>query len=99
MSKFICSDNPATGRIGCGATGSGETQHCVAKVTWSTQPDGRAHISARLSTIDFLWAKGTDGQMANPADYGITPDSRGYWRRPADPANAERLARLKEANK
>ena len=86
-----CTDNPRLGRIGCGAEFGGEIQHCVARVPWSTSPDGMAHISARLSTIDLLWAKGENGVMADPADLGIEPNERGYWRKPMDDITAARL--------
>ncbi len=76
-----CSDNHRLGRIGCGATFGGEMQHSVAKVSWSTHPDGMAHITAKDSTIRHLWAKGKD-EMANPADVGLHQDARGVWRRP-----------------
>ena len=78
-----CSDNHRLGRIGCGQTYGGEMQHSVAKVSWSQHPDGMAHITARLSTIEKCWAKG-DGEMANPADLGFHQDARGVWRQPAD---------------
>ena len=58
-------------------------QHATAKVSWSQHPDGMAHITGRLSTIEKCWAKGT-GEMANPADIGMHQDARGVWRQPAD---------------
>lgn len=80
-----CSDNHRLGRIGCGQTFGGEMQHCVAKVSWSQHPDGMAHITAKLSTIEKCWAKGKGtGEMANPADIGLHQDARGVWRQPAD---------------
>lgn len=77
-----CVDNPVLGRIGCGATFGGEMQHCVAKVSWSTHPDGIAHITAKLSTIDLLWSKGKT-EPADPATLGLHQDDHGTWRRPA----------------
>ena len=81
-----CSDNHRLGRIGCGQTFGGEMQHSVAKVSWSTHPDGMAHITGKLSTIEKCWAKGNKlglGEMANPADIGLHQDARGVWRSPA----------------
>ncbi len=77
-----CSDNPRLGRIGCGQTFGGEMQHSVARVSWSAHPDGMAHVTGRLSTIDKCWAKGKGGEMANPADLGFHQDARGVWRQP-----------------
>jgi hypothetical protein len=56
-------------------------QHCVARVSWSEHPDGMAHITAKLSTIEYLWAKGKT-EPANPAELGLHQDARGVWRRP-----------------
>jgi hypothetical protein len=85
-----CSDNTRLGRIGCGATYHGELQHSVAKVSWSTHPDGMAHITASLSLIDILWNKGGGDTMVDPAtvlDKTGTPrfrlDTRGIWRNAA----------------
>lgn len=78
-----CSDNPRLGRVGCGQTFGGEMQHSVARVSWSDHPDGMAHVTGRLSTIERCWAKGA-GEMANPADLGFHQDARGVWRQPAD---------------
>ena len=79
-----CVDNPATGRIGCGATYSDKMQHCVASAEWSDQPDGRVHLTGPLSLIDSLWTLGAKESkaagedcgpsnpcklIANPADY------------------------------
>jgi len=86
-----CVDNPRLGRIGCGQEYSGEIQHSTARVSWSTSPDGMAHITARLSTIDHLWSKGKGVEMANPADHGFTVNDRGTWRRPMDDATRARL--------
>ena len=77
-----CGDVPALGIIGCGATYGGEMQHSVARADWSERPDGRAHITGRLGTIDRCWAKG-HGELANPADIGLHQDIRGAWRQPA----------------
>lgn len=90
-----CVDNPATGRTGCGASFSGQLQHSVAKVPWSTHPDGLAHITGRLSTIDMCWSKGDGTTMANPADIGLEQDSRGIWRQPMTPADRARLAAMR----
>ena len=87
-----CSDNPRLGRIGCGQEFGGEMQHCVARVDWSEYPDGMAHMTARLSTIEKCWAKGVDGRMANPADLGIERNERGVWRTPMTDEARERLA-------
>lgn len=73
-----CTDNPALGIIGCGGQFSGELQHCVAKASWSKHPDGRAHISGRLSTIDKLWVKSNEPQ--NPALVeGLVQRENGKW--------------------
>ena len=95
MSK--CTDNPRLGRISCGAEFGGELQHCVARVPWSSSPDGMAHLTARASTIDFLWAKGEGGVMADPTEFGIAPNDRGVWRRPMDDETAARLFGAVEA--
>jgi hypothetical protein len=87
-----CTDNHRLGRIGCGASFSGELQHSVAKVPWSTHSDGMAHITGRLSTIDLCWRKGTGNVMANPADIGLEQDHRGVWRQPMTDAARARLA-------
>lgn len=79
-----CTDSHATKRQSCGQTFGGELQHCVARVPWSQYPDGRAHLTASLSAIDYLWRKGGD-TLANPAEHGFTQDERGRWRSPADP--------------
>ncbi len=76
-----CTDSPTAARIGCGQTYSGELQHCVARASWSTHPDGRAHITAARSTIDKLWAKG-GSEPANPAELEFEQDDRGRWRAP-----------------
>lgn len=76
-----CSDNPVLGRIGCGQTFGRETQHSVARVSWSRFPDGISHVTASLSVIDECWAKGK-GEMADPATLGFVQDERGRWRRP-----------------
>lgn len=78
MSK--CVDNSRLGRIGCGQEYSGELQHAVAKVPWSQYPDGMAHITAFLSTIDKCWRKGENGVMANPKDLGFIQNDKGVWR-------------------
>ena len=89
-----CVDSPTTGRIGCGATYSGEMQHCVARADWSQHPDGRAHITASLSVLDKLWAKGASNQPANPVDHGMEQDDRGRWRVPlSDEAKATLAAK------
>lgn len=78
-----CVDNPALGIIGCGATFGGERQHSVARVSWSDHPDGRAHITGALTTIDKCWKKGKGDQMAHPAKCGFTELRPGYWGTPA----------------
>ena len=81
-----CSNNPRLGRVGCGQTFGGEMQHSVARVSWSTHPDGMAHITGRLSTIEACWSQGLgkngNGEMANPVDLGFHQDARGVWRQP-----------------
>ena len=91
-----CVDSHRIGRIGCGASFSGELQHSVAKVSWSTHSDGMAHITGRLSTIDMCWKKGDGKTMANPADIGLTQDERGVWRQPMSDASRARLAEIRD---
>lgn len=91
-----CVDNPATGRFACGDTYSGELQHCVAKVPWADWPDGLAHVTASLSVIEACWRKGTNGQMANPADLGFVQDEGGRWRSPMSEEDRERLRQARE---
>ena len=75
-----CTDNPRLGITGCGATYSGEMQHCVAAVSWSEHTDGKAHITARLSTLERLWRKNT---LANPAETSdLMLDGHGRWVKP-----------------
>ena len=50
-----CSDNSTVGITGCGASYGGELQHSVARCSWSTHPDGRAHITGTVNQIDYLW--------------------------------------------
>ena len=76
-----CVDNSRLGRIGCGQEYSGELQHSVAKVSWSEFPDGLAHVTAYLSTIDRCWSKGK-GEMLNPKDLGFVQNDKGVWRSP-----------------
>jgi hypothetical protein len=93
-----CVDNPRNGIIGCGATYGGERQHSVARVSWSTRPDGRAHITASLGTIDSLWQtrKGeTASEMASPLSRGLTLGSDGVWRVPVPDADRSRLIALR----
>ena len=85
-----CTDNPRTGRHACGQTFGGELQHCVARASWSTHPDGRAHITAVGSLIDWLWVNGGH-EPANPAELGCTQDAGGRWR---GPISDERRAQL-----
>lgn len=92
-----CTDNPRLGRVGCGATFGGEMQHCIAKAPWSTHADGMVHITAKLSTIELLWAKG-GSHPANPVDLGMTQDDRGVWRRPMSDEARERLASVRGGN-
>jgi hypothetical protein len=76
-----CVDNPRLGLVGCGATYGGEVQHSVARVPWSTSPDGMAHITGRLSTIDKCWAFGKDGVLTDPINVsGLQLDARNVWR-------------------
>lgn len=85
-----CTDNPATGRQACGAEFGGELQHCVAKVSWSTHPDGLAHITAVDSTIAKMWMKGKGGEPVHPAALGYVLTERGVWRMPSDGSWVER---------
>ena len=83
-----CGDNPKLGIIGCGARYSGELQHSVARVPWSSKPDGRAHITLSPST-----AKAWDGRgMPEPSSMGLVETAPGRWGFPLDDAARERLA-------
>lgn len=79
-----CTTNRAMGIIGCGATYGGEMQHCVAPADWSQYPDGKAHITGRLSTIEKCWIAPTKGARAVLVDPetvdGLVQDDRGVWR-------------------
>ena len=83
-----CRDNPKLGIIGCGARYSGELQHSVARVPWSIQPDGRAHITLSPSTA----TKWDRAGMPEPAALGLVETSPGRWGFPLDDAARERLA-------
>lgn len=39
----ICGDNPKLGLVGCGATYSGNQQHCVDRCAGTRHADGRCH--------------------------------------------------------
>ena len=86
-----CTDNHRLKRQACDCEFGGELQHCVARVSWSEHPDGRAHVTAVLSTIEHMWAKGDGTEPANPADLGYVRNERGVWRRPMDDATRARL--------
>jgi hypothetical protein len=92
-----CTDNPRIGIIGCGQTYGGEMQHSVARVPWSTHPDGLAHITARLTNIELCWAKG-DSAMADPATVGLEPNDRGVWRMPMSDEDRDRLADVRHGS-
>jgi hypothetical protein len=77
-----CTDNTRLGRVGCGATYSGEMQHSVARVPWSEHPDGLAHITGRYTTIDVCWRKAVRGVMADPKTLDLVQNERGVWARP-----------------
>lgn len=83
-----CVDNPRLGLIGCGATYGGETQHCVAPAPWSAHPDGRAHMTGRLSTIEKCWvapAKGARAILVDPQTIeDLRLDDKGVWRQNVD---------------
>lgn len=89
-----CVTNTTLGRVGCGATFTGEMQHCVAKVAWSEHADGMAHITGRLSSIEKCWKKG--GEMVHPASVGLVQDDRGVWRAPISDEQRASLAALRE---
>lgn len=101
MKSAKCVDNERTNRIGCGAAYSGKLQHCVAKVPWSNHPDGRAHITASLSTIDLMWEKGyhdpkgENDWPAEPSSIGLVQDSFGRWIQPISDKDKERLIQLR----
>lgn len=82
-----CVDNPVLNITGCGAVYGGEIQHSVASVPWSTLPDGKAHITGKLSTIERCWGNSNSRTMRNPAKLpGFWLDERGVWRRDRLPA-------------
>lgn len=91
-----CVDNDRIERIGCELSYSGELQHCVARVSWSEWPDGRAHMTASLSVIEECWRKGKGGEMADPSTLGFEVDDNGRWRKPLDEAARARLAAWRE---
>ena len=83
-----CGDNPKLGIIGCGARYSGELQHSVARVPWSIQPDGRAHITLSPNT-----AKKWDGRgMPEPSSMGLVETAPGRWGFPMSDEARETLA-------
>lgn len=86
-----CRDNHRLGRIGCGASYSGNTQHSVATVSWSRHPDGQAHVTASLGVIERLW-RNQRTEMADPAALGYAQDSNGRWRQPMSEADKARMA-------
>ena len=83
-----CTDNPATGRIGCGATFGGERQHVVARVPWSQHADGIAHETfSTLANVDRCWR---DGIMHDPrtvtnraGEHVLFQGDDGVWRGPS----------------
>lgn len=83
-----CTDSPTAARTGCGSTYSGELQHCVARASWSSHPDGRAHVTASRSLIDAMWAKG-GAEPAEPSSLGFRQDERGRWRQPGEEETLE----------
>lgn len=97
----ICHDSPRLGIVGCGATYGGEMQRSVATVPWSRYPDGKAHVTGRLSVIDVCWDKGPgeyaddSKQMADPAACGFAQDDRGIWRHPISDSDRARLAQIR----
>lgn len=80
----VCVDNPRLGLVGCGATYQGRQQHSVARVPWSDQPDGRAHLTfSNERACDFCWRGDT---MRHPAtvttkdgEPRLSLDDRGIW--------------------
>ena len=86
-----CTSSKRLRRVACDCEFGGELQHCVARVSWSEHPDGRAHVTAVASTIDQMWAKGDGTEPANPADLGFVRNDRGVWRRPMDDITKSRL--------
>ena len=93
-----CSTNTRIGRIGCTDTFTGEMQHCVARASWSTHPDGIAHITASHGIIDQLWRLGNGREPANPAAHPDLFEQRsdtGRWSRVQTDEDRERWARLK----
>lgn len=80
-----CTDNPRLGLIGCGQTYSGKMAHSVARVEWSTHPDGRAHATFPSTAMaDKCWR---GDRMFHPATLAhgkneatFRQDARGIWR-------------------
>jgi hypothetical protein len=81
----VCTDNPRLGLVGCGQTYSGKMCHSVARVPWSSHPDGRAHATFPSNAMaDRCWR---GDRMHNPAglvdakrDAVFRQDARGIWR-------------------
>lgn len=92
-----CTDNDRLERSACGDHFSGELQHCVAKASWATWPDGMVHMTASQSVIDNCWREGTKGEIADPATLGYEQDDHGRWRMPMSEEDRARLAAVREA--
>lgn len=81
----ICTDNERLGVVGCGATYSGQMCHSVARVDWSTHPDGRAHCTfPSVLMADRCWRGSVMRDPAHVVDRkGVAVfrrDDRGVWR-------------------
>jgi hypothetical protein len=80
-----CTDNPRAGRTGCGATYTGGMAHSVARVPWSTHPDGRAHITFGTDKASLVCWRGDT--MRDPSTITtkdgrnvFAQDERSVWR-------------------
>jgi len=79
----ICNDNHRLGLVGCGASYNGRQQHSVARVSWSDQPDGRAHLTFTTeANVDKCWKGDT---MRHPTGIGLVANQRGVWHSPQSP--------------
>jgi len=78
--RTSCRNERNTGRVGCGATYSGNQGHCVDVAPWSDHPDGLCHNtfgSVTTSDAHYPWGVHTDPRTLPDK---IHQDDRGVWR-------------------
>lgn len=99
----VCTDNSRLDLTGCGATYNGRQQHSVARVGWSTHPDGRAHVTFTTETAADLCWRGD--RMRDPATVTnrkgerlLTLGGRGVWKGAGSPPERVRVTRQSDAN-